>query len=252
MAWLETHQGIENHPKRKMLSSLMKWDKHNTMGRLLSFWFWCLDYAPTGDLSKWNDALLAESVGLNADEGKAFVDAMVQSGWIDRRNGMFRVHDWVEYAGRYLRDSKFRHQPKKWKEVMRLYKGKCQPTIRRQFADNSPIVGSTLPDPTLPNQQKESTLSGKPDAVEVLEFLNQKTGRYYRPVDTTLKMISERLKSGVTVSQCKQVIAVKARKWRGDPKMDEYLRPKTLFNKTNFEQYLGELVYAAADSENVP
>lgn len=156
MAWIESHQAMENHPKRKMLSNLMKWDKYATIGKIHAFWWWCLEFAPSGDLSRWNDALLAESVGLNADEGKAFVDAMVQSGWIDRdrEKGVFRVHDWVEYAGRYLRDSKFKHHPEKWKEVLKLYNKKRTKNVSRLSADNPPKISrkSAVPNLTKPKE----------------------------------------------------------------------------------------------------
>lgn len=91
-------------------------------------------------------------------------------------------------------------------------------------------------------------LNGKKEAVEVLDFLNQKANRHYRPSETNLKFIQARLRSGATVAQCKQVIALKARKWLLDPKMSEYLRPATLFNATKFEQYIGELLIHVDDS----
>jgi uncharacterized phage protein (TIGR02220 family) len=91
-----------------------------------------------------------------------------------------------------------------------------------------------------PKIQRQAEL--KSQALEVIEFLNQKTGRVYRPVDTNLKLIMARLKSGATVMDCRQVIAKKTREWKGDAKMAEYLRPATLFNATKFEQYVGELV----------
>ncbi len=96
------------------------------------------------------------------------------------------------------------------------------------------------------SESSEATTSKKHSlryqANEVLEFLNEKTGRAYRPVDTNLKLILSRLKSGATVSECYQVIAKKTREWKGHVEMDQYLRPATLFNATKFEQYLGELV----------
>ncbi|HSW68857.1 MAG TPA: conserved phage C-terminal domain-containing protein [Gammaproteobacteria bacterium] len=79
-------------------------------------------------------------------------------------------------------------------------------------------------------------------AVEVLQFLNEKTGRAYRPVEANLKLIIARLKSGATPTECYQVIAKKSREWGGHKDMDQYLRPATLFNATKFEQYVGELV----------
>lgn len=83
-------------------------------------------------------------------------------------------------------------------------------------------------------------LSGRPDVAEVLDYLNLKAGRAYQHVDVNLKLIAARLE-GASVDQCKAVIDSKISKWRGDEKMDEYLRPKTLFNATNFAQYVGEL-----------
>lgn len=127
------------------------------------------------------------------------------------------------------------------------------------------------------NQEQELILSGKPDAgslcddefvcddkltaindsktsfktqaMEVLSFLNEKTGRVYRPVDVNLKLIIARLKSGASLIDCRQVIAKKTREWKRDPKMAEYLRPATLFNATKFEQYVGELVEPDEGSE---
>lgn len=106
---------------------------------------------------------------------------------------------------------------------------------------------------------KVNSLSGKPDdsplslknselkkqAIEILEFLNEKTGKAFRPVDTNLKFIISRLKSGAQVEDCRAVIAKKYREWKGDPVMVDYVRPATLFNATKFEQYFGELNHDA-------
>lgn len=102
---------------------------------------------------------------------------------------------------------------------------------------------------------ESTTLSGKPDAeqsqarkklseecAEVLSFLNEKTGRNYQPVKANIQLIAARLREGATVVQLRQVIAKKCREWRDDPKQEIYLRPKTLFNATNFANYQGELV----------
>jgi len=97
-------------------------------------------------------------------------------------------------------------------------------------------------------KKKQDTVGLKPDirllrkqAVEILNFLNDKTGRNYQPVAANIDLIVARLKDGATLEDCRQVIAKKAREWKGDAKMDEYLRPLTLFNRTKFAQYQGEL-----------
>ena len=79
------------------------------------------------------------------------------------------------------------------------------------------------------------------DAIHVLHFLNEKTSRNYRDVDANLKLIEARLRSGASVQDCKSIIGRKVREWKDDAKMNVFLRPKTLFIPSNFEQYLGEL-----------
>jgi len=107
------------------------------------------------------------------------------------------------------------------------------------------------------NEKKKDT-SGKPDtssrnkdffnpevkaqAIEILEFLNEKTGKAYRPARTNLKLIISKLESGVTKAQCFQLIAKKTREWKKIPRMLASLRPATLFHEEKFEQYFGELV----------
>ena len=78
-------------------------------------------------------------------------------------------------------------------------------------------------------------------ARDVLAFLNEKTGKTFQPGKANNDQIAARLKDGATQAQCRQVIAKKVRDWYADEKMNQYLRPATLFNRTKFAQYLGEL-----------
>jgi uncharacterized phage protein (TIGR02220 family) len=78
-------------------------------------------------------------------------------------------------------------------------------------------------------------------ARQILAFLNYKAHRNYQPSATNLDLIRARLQEGATVDQCRAVIGRKTAKWKGDAKMEEFLRPATLFNRTKFAQYLGEL-----------
>lgn len=87
-------------------------------------------------------------------------------------------------------------------------------------------------------------LSGKPDSVsatgEVVSYLNQVLGTDYKATTRkTRELIQARLREGFTVEDFRAVINRKAQKWRGDPKMVEYLRPITLFGP-KFESYLNE------------
>ncbi len=80
-------------------------------------------------------------------------------------------------------------------------------------------------------------------AKAVLSLLRKKTGRRYVECDSNLKPIIALLKKGITEQQCKQVIVRKHRDWGNDSRMEKYLRPVTLFNRTNFYgKYLPECV----------
>ena len=88
-------------------------------------------------------------------------------------------------------------------------------------------------------ERKELNLTEQ--AREVLRFLNEKAKRNYRDSDVNLDFIRARIKSGITVDDLKSIVAMKVREWSGDPVMEKYLRPATLFNREKCEQYYGEL-----------
>jgi hypothetical protein len=72
---------------------------------------------------------------------------------------------------------------------------------------------SGKPDDTQPQPEKPKP-SGhhyKPQAVEILDFLNEKTGSRFQPVEANIELIVARLKDGATVEECRAVIARKFR-----------------------------------------
>ena len=85
---------------------------------------------------------------------------------------------------------------------------------------------------------KNQNLELQAKAIEVLAFLNEKTGKTYRPVEENLRFIRARL-ANATVEDCKGVVARKTREWL-HTEQSKYLRPATLFNAEKFEQYIGE------------
>lgn len=74
---------------------------------------------------------------------------------------------------------------------------------------------------------------------EIIDYLNEVTGKRYRHTDVTIKLIKARLNEGFTVDDFKQVIDKKTKDWKDDPKMKDYIRPQTLFG-TKFEGYLNQ------------
>lgn len=75
--------------------------------------------------------------------------------------------------------------------------------------------------------------------VEIIDFLNQSTGKSYKPTSKlALLNINARLKEGYTKDDFIKVITVKSTKWLGT-KFEDYLTPNTLFGN-KFESYLNE------------
>jgi len=132
-------------------------------------------------------------------------------------------------------------QPCAWER--RQYRSDSSTERVREYRKRSSNVSETDQIQIQKQTQKEkNTVGQKPDdAKQVLEFLNQKTGRHYEPVKANLQLITARLKEGASVDDLRAVVAKKCREWAGDPKMAQYLRPATLFNATKFAQYAGEL-----------
>jgi uncharacterized phage protein (TIGR02220 family) len=76
---------------------------------------------------------------------------------------------------------------------------------------------------------------------DIISYLNNKTGKNFKLGSVkTKKIVLARLKENYSIEQFKKVIDIKTDKWLHDPKMNDYLRPETLFG-SKFESYLNEI-----------
>jgi uncharacterized phage protein (TIGR02220 family) len=115
-------------------------------------------------------------------------------------------------------------------------------------------MSGSSPDPG-PPAKKSTPEKPKPpnghhylkDAEDVLKYLNDATERNFQlrnpngKLTSNADLVVNRLKEGYTRLQLCEVVFYKAREWGGDDKMNQYLRPDTLFAKRNFEKYLGAI-----------
>lgn len=94
-------------------------------------------------------------------------------------------------------------------------------------------------------QEEIKDIVGKPDyaeiSVNVIDYLNSKTGKKFKTGKAHKKHITARLKEGHTFNDLISVIDKKTTEWLTDPHMNEYLRPSTLFNSEKFEGYLNAI-----------
>jgi uncharacterized phage protein (TIGR02220 family) len=84
----------------------------------------------------------------------------------------------------------------------------------------------------------ETSPTREPEALRLLSFLNEKSGRKFRNSEESLKPILARMgEKDVTEAGAMMMIERQVKLWKGDGKMEEYLRPSTLFGKERFNEY---------------
>lgn len=95
-------------------------------------------------------------------------------------------------------------------------------------------------------KEAKASLSGKPDdARQVIDHLNAVSGRKFREVDATLKLIRARLKE-YDLDTLKAVVDQQWREWHGT-EWEKYMAPDTLFNATKCAKYVGQLGASTED-----
>lgn len=86
----------------------------------------------------------------------------------------------------------------------------------------------------------EKKLSKQEIGEIIIKYLNEKTGKRFRPVASNLKFINARLDEGYTIDDLKYVIDVKVADNKAGRFENLYLRPETLFNATKFQSYVNQ------------
>ncbi|HET8688991.1 MAG TPA: conserved phage C-terminal domain-containing protein [Methanosarcina sp.] len=149
-------------------------------------------------------------------------NVFIQSGFIDEQNN---VLNWDKRQ--FISDS----------SAARVAKHRA---LHKQVNVTQRNVTVTSPEQNRTEQKHKKPSSSMPDVLEVLEYLNEKASRNYKPVDANAKFIIARFNEGATVDDLKRVIDAKVKEWGNDAKWSKYLRPATLFNAEKFAQYSGE------------
>lgn len=97
------------------------------------------------------------------------------------------------------------------------------------------------------NNQSTKDSSTKDIYIEIIEYLNGKTGLAYRAKSKkTQQLIKARISEGFKIEDFFTVINKKTKEWKGT-EFEKYLRPETLFG-TKFEGYLNQKVRNASEN----
>jgi hypothetical protein len=210
MAWIESHQNLRNHPKVYHLSGLLGVPLDVTVGRLHFLWWWCLDYALDGNLAG------KESIIQSVCEIP--FDKLVEAGFIEP-TPYPRIHDWWDYAGRFIR-LKYKNYPEKITRIERELLGTPKNTPKG--------TPKTTNQPTL-NQPKEKKKEAplsipddlKPSEPEIRDWIayKQESGFRYKPVG--LKALFGRFRSIPPEKRRASVDNAMACGWKGLFEVDE-------------------------------
>ncbi|MFA0987370.1 conserved phage C-terminal domain-containing protein [Staphylococcus aureus] len=109
-------------------------------------------------------------------------------------------------------------------------------TIITNVKENNTSINNTSNN----NINRIDILSGNPTRIpykEIIDYLNEKTGKKFsHKSKANQKLIQARFNEDNSKEDFFTVIDNMTAQWKGNPKMDEYLRPKTLFSG-NFDNY---------------
>jgi hypothetical protein len=119
VTWIRTEITLPRHPKTRRLSRALNLKRRETVGLLILLWTWAIEYAPSGELSGFAAEDLADATDWKGDIDR-LVDALVESGFVDREGAHLRLHDWDSYQGHLLvkRQANAARQAK-WREKKR-------------------------------------------------------------------------------------------------------------------------------------
>lgn len=90
------------------------------------------------------------------------------------------------------------------------------------------------------SEEKPSKVVWTDETNHIIDYLNKRTGKKYSAkTKKTAQLIHKLLDNGFTIEDFERVIDIKCKQWLNNEKMNQYLRPRTLFSE-KFEDYLNE------------
>ena len=173
MAWVEFHGAkIKRLKKFHDFRTAVRWSAIESLGFLGSFWSEVIEVCESGDVTGWTPSYLAQVTGLKDSLGERVWDALVTYHWLDKRpDERIVVHDWLDYAGSFLRGKYHKDNRERLVEIWAFHGRSYGEPPSKLGDDRSPPMGNPwethgkpiVPYLTLPNQKiKTKEGGGKP------------------------------------------------------------------------------------------
>lgn len=116
MAWIESHTVLIRHRKLIEFAKDLVLMPVYAIGHLHALWYAALEQQEDGDLSGWSDQFIAES-SCYVGDSELYVRSLQKHGWLDGKI----IHDWFDYAGRYLSFRYRTSNPKRLSDIAKKY-----------------------------------------------------------------------------------------------------------------------------------
>ncbi len=146
MAWIESNQELARHPKAIKAARKLGVSVPTVVGHLHFLWWWCLEYANDGDLTRFDASDIAVAAGWEGDAGD-FATALVNCGpgdsmgFLEQTELGLVIHDWMDYAGRLIE--------KRQANTKRMQSARAKRVSNTSETRATHVQG--LPNPTVPN-----------------------------------------------------------------------------------------------------
>lgn len=111
MLWIKSYQATDRDPQTRKFCRLTGLDIPRAVGSLHMIWWWALDWAPDGNISKFEPVDLADAAHFDGDPA-AFFDALVQSGYVSKTLEGHEIVDWHNIGGQVIEGRKKAAQKK--------------------------------------------------------------------------------------------------------------------------------------------
>ncbi len=118
--WIEFHPDeILELQKFDDFRTELGWSENEALGFLGRFWGKVLKLRESGDVTGWRPDHVAKITGVKASPDKLW--AALGAHWLTQRGDRLLVHDWLEYAGTYLRGKYKTRQKERLVEIWAIH-----------------------------------------------------------------------------------------------------------------------------------
>jgi uncharacterized phage protein (TIGR02220 family) len=239
--WFRVWTDMVNDPKWRTIARVSGRPISEVLSVALHLMTCASNATERGRTEGWSDEDVATALDIDTDHVTKIKDAM-QGRFLDGD----QLTSWDKRQPK--REDNSSERAKEWREAKKAEK-KAAETEARTHANATERTKTPRRDTDTDTEESKPKdkdpapaarmLAYRETAKSILDYLNFKADRNYQPIAAHFDFIIARLKDGATEAQCKAVIDRKCHEWKGGEKTDGWLQPKTLFNKTNFANYVG-------------